>query len=139
MDWDIFFKAIGILVTLILGIAQLRSKHPTQELKDALKDDLAILEKMKPDDFGYDLVKAHVKTGILATYAIDRKRWYHVYNWDDLFIGGAIAGIFTYWTLVHIEQSNHWGFLTAFCAVVGFGIVPDAFKQEADEPKSKNS
>ncbi|MBC3767459.1 hypothetical protein [Neptunicella marina] len=140
MDWDIFIKAIGILVTLILGIAQLRAKHPTQALKDALKDDLEILNKMKPEDYGYKIVQSHIKLGILATYTVSRKRWYYVYNWDDLFIGGSIAGIFTYWTLVLIEQGNFWGFMTAFCAIVGFGMIPDAFKQvSAKTDESRDS
>lgn len=133
MDWDTFFKAIGILVTLILGAAKLFSKHPTQELKDNLKDDLEILGKMNPGDFGYEIVESHVKRGIVATYTIERKRWYHIYNWDDLFIGGSIAGIFTYWTIVHIQQTSHWGFLTSFFAVVGFAMIPDAFKLEIAE------
>ncbi|GLQ33314.1 hypothetical protein [Litoribrevibacter albus] len=135
MDWDIFFKAIGILVTLILGIAQIRSKHPTQALKDELKDDLEILSKLKEGDFGYDIIKSHIKVGILATYSIDRKRWYHVYNWDDLLIGASIAGIFTYWTLILIETSNLWGFLTALLAVTGFAMIPDAFQKDTKKDK----
>lgn len=133
MDWSILLKALAILVTLTLGIAKLMPKHPTQKLKDALKDDLEILSELSPEDFGYEIVKNHVKIGITATYTIDRKRWYHVYHWDDLLIGLSLAGIFTYWTLIHIESSNNWGFLTAFFAVVGYGMIPDAFKEDQED------
>jgi hypothetical protein len=133
VDWSIFLKALAILVALTLGIAKLMPKHPTQMLKEALKDDLEILSKLSPDDFGYDIVKNHVKIGITATYTVDRKRWYHVYHWDDLLIGFSIAGIFTYWTIFHIESSNSWGVFTAFIAIVGYAMIPDAFKEEQEE------
>ena len=133
MNWEVLFQAVGILVTLILGVAQFRSKHPTQQLKDALKDDLEIFSKLKPDDFGYEILRATVMAGITATYTVSRKRWYHVYNWDDLFIGVPIAGVFTYWTLIHMQTDNLWGFATAFCAVIGFAIIPDAFTKEIQD------
>ena len=133
MNGEIFIQAMGILVTLILGIAQLRTKHPTQALKDALKDDLDILNKMKPDDFGYKIVQDHVKLGIISTYTVDRKHRFHIYNWDDLLIGAFIAGFFTYWSLIHLEQGSNWGFLTAFFAIVGFSMIPDAFQKNIEE------
>ena len=133
MDWSIFLKVIGIVIGLIFSIAKFMPKHPTQQLKDCLKDDLEILSKMSPEDFGFNIVKSHVKRGVLATYTVDRKRWYHVYNWDDLLIGASFAGIFTYWTIFNIESSNNWGFLTALFAIVGYGMIPDAFKEEKEE------
>ncbi|MEC7691686.1 MAG: hypothetical protein VYE47_12850 [Pseudomonadota bacterium] len=133
MDWDILLKAIAILVTLSLGIAKLQPQHPEKRLKEALKDDLEILSKLKPEDYGYDIVKRRVDIGIRDTYTVVHKRWYHVYHWDDLAIGLSFAGIFTYWTLIHIENSNLWGLLTGFLAVVGYAIIPDAFKEEVSK------
>lgn len=128
MNWTLVIQTLGITVTAILGILPYTSRLNIKKMKEELKLDLEIRDKMPPDSLDYLLVSARIKELVDALYMDSSKKRFHIYNWDDILIGVPLAAFSTYFTLMLIDDRNYWGMATAFMAVAGLGMIPDAFK-----------
>lgn len=129
MNWTLVIQAIGVTVAAIVAIHQYSSRLPLKRLKEELKLDLEIRDKIPADSEDYMLVSTRIKELVDSLYKNQPKaKFLNIYNWDDLLIGASLAVFSTYFTLLFIEDHNYWGLATAFMAVVGFGMIPDAFK-----------
>lgn len=135
MNWTLVIQAIGVTIGAIVAIHQYSSRLPLRRLKEELKLDLEIREKISTDDDDYAFVSARIKELVAALYNEPPKPKFNIYNWDDLTIGASLAAFSTYFTLLFIQDHSYWGLATAFMAVVGLGMIPDAFKPE--DPSEK--
>tara|TARA_R110002072_G_scaffold268205_1_gene427226 strand:+ start:597 stop:998 length:402 start_codon:yes stop_codon:yes gene_type:complete len=133
MEPALIVQALGITIAAIIGIAQYSSRAATKAMKEELKLDIEIREKFEPDCDEYKIINQRIDELFKLSYQNSGSR-FQIHNWDDLLIGGSLIAISSYLTLWLIEQNNYWAALSAFMVVVGFGMVPDAFKPEvADE------
>lgn len=129
MNWTLVIQAIGVTVGAIVAIHQYSSRLPLKRLKEELKLDLEIRDKLHTDSEEYVLVSSRIKELVDSLYKYQpTPKFLNIYNWDDLLIGASLAVFSTYFTLLFIEDRSYWGLATAFMAVVGLGMIPDAFK-----------
>lgn len=139
MNWALLVQTFGVVVAAIVAIHQYSSRLPLKRLKEELKLDLEIRDKIPADSEDHLLVSARIKELLDTLYKEHSKpKFFNIYNWDDLLIGASLAGFSTYLTLLFVEDHNYWGLATAFMAVVGFGMIPDAFKPEEPSVKKIN-
>ena len=129
MNWTLVIQAIGVTIAAIVAIHQYSSRLPLKRLKEELKLDLEIRDKIPADSEDYVLVSTRIKELVDSLYKDQlMPKFLNIYNWDDLLMGASLAAFSTYFTLFFIEDNSYWGLATAFMAVVGFGMIPDAFK-----------
>ena len=128
MNWTLLIQAIGVTIGAIVAIHQYSGRLPLRRLKEELKLDLEIRDKIPENNNDYALVSARINELIDALYNESPKPKFNIYNWDDLTIGASLVAFSTYFTLLLIQDHSYWGLATAFMAVVGCGMIPDAFK-----------
>lgn len=136
MDSALVIQALGITITAILGIASYSSRSSIKRLKEELKLDLEILEKLEQRSENHNLLTKKIGELFELIYKSDQKQKFHIYNWDDLLIGGGLTAFSMYFTLYALERESLWSLLAAFFVIVGLGMIPDAFKPSEDDEKS---
>lgn len=128
MNWTLVIQAIGVTIGAIVAIHQYSSRLPMRRLKEELKLDLEIRDRIPTESDDFALVSARIKELVTILYNEPSKPKFNIYNWDDLTIGASLSALSSYFTLLFIQDHSYWGLATAFMIVVGFGMIPDAFK-----------
>jgi len=139
IDWDIAFKALGIIVGIIVSVYQLRNIIP--RTRSTLKIDVEILKLLDPADPNYAILKSNIDENIRRTYRIKqatRFKTFHVYSWGD-FIGGILVSFGFAVLTLYISRGGFrwWSVLTGFIALGGIGGILNGLEKPPTKPPAE--
>ncbi|HEO64361.1 MAG TPA: hypothetical protein ENI73_00675 [Spirochaetes bacterium] len=115
-------------VGLIGALYQLFKLFP--ESRSTLKNDLEILGMLESSDPNYLIVKKRIDVKIRRIY---QKK---VHDTFDLVLGIIFFIAFLIWTIYLVKDSfSWWSIVTGFFALVGIGMISNAFDQSKAKGK----
>lgn len=130
MDYTIVLQGLGIVLTAIFAIWQLRNLIP--KTKSALKIDLDIFHLIEEADPNHAVIKKHIDKRIVAIYVLERTGKIH--SWGDFIIGLTIAGVFSILTVYLVRNGfSWWSLLTGPFALVGIGGILNGLEEKASK------
>ena len=135
VNWDIVFKALGIVVSAIVGATQIVGRLPKS--RTTLKHDLEVLKLLPEEHQDRALIEAHIRSNIERIYAPaagqPRKvlEVFAVHQWSDFIGGSLLALVATIVALYMIRDGwTWWAILPCFVALGGIGGVLEGLTEK---------